>query len=186
MPYPISKESIMFAESRPIQICFVFMLDLVRMWKFFVYYKFWTKNFILYCVILYTNIHTKFQKNPSMCVESRTNTNVHHFNAQTSFQVLGVFSTKNFKKNIFCYRGPETCSKTKNKLQNVLEFFRFLGGSRIIQWPYFHSPLCHALYQPTYQISKESIHVCSIQSQYKCASFSCSTSLLVAILNFQF
>ena len=49
------------------------------------------------------------------------------------------------------------------------------GGSRIIQWPYVHSPWCHA--QPTYHISKESIHVCRIHSQYKCASFSCSNSL---------
>ena len=60
----------------------------------------------------------------------------------------------------FCYRGPETSKKTKISF----EFFRFLGGSQIIQWPYFHSPLCHALYQPTNQISKESIHVCRIQS----------------------
>ena len=51
-----------------------------------------------------------------------------------------------------------------------------MGGSRIIQWPYFHFPLCLALYQLTYQISKESINVCRIQTKYKCTSFSCSNS----------
>ena len=30
----------------------------------------------------YTNLHTKFQKNPSMFVEFRANTNVHRFHAQ--------------------------------------------------------------------------------------------------------
>ena len=83
---------------------------------------------------------------------------------------IANFQLKISKKKI-CYRGPETSKKQKNKLQFFFEFFRFLGGSRIIRWPYFYSPLCHALYQPTYQISKESLNVCRIQSKYKWASF---------------
>ena len=34
-------------------------------------------NFILSCAKVYANLHTKFQKNPSMCAESTANTNVH-------------------------------------------------------------------------------------------------------------
>ena len=40
--------------------------------------------FILHYATPYTNLHTKFQKNPSMFVESRANTNVHHFHAKTA------------------------------------------------------------------------------------------------------
>ena len=40
--------------------------------------------FSLYYAIPYTNMHTKFQKNPSMFVESRANTNVHRFHAKTA------------------------------------------------------------------------------------------------------
>ena len=36
----------------------------------------------------YTNLHTKFQKNPSMFVESRANTNVHRFHAQVTYGML--------------------------------------------------------------------------------------------------
>ena len=38
--------------------------------------------FILHYAMPYTNLQTKFQKNPSMFVESRANTNVHRFHAQ--------------------------------------------------------------------------------------------------------
>jgi len=38
--------------------------------------------FILHYAMPYTNLHTKFQKNPSMFVESRANTNLHRFHAQ--------------------------------------------------------------------------------------------------------
>ena len=40
--------------------------------------------FILHYAMPYTNLYAKFQKNPSMCVESRANTNVHNFRAQTA------------------------------------------------------------------------------------------------------
>ena len=40
--------------------------------------------FILHYAMPYTNLHTKFQKNRSMFVESRANTNVQRFHAQTA------------------------------------------------------------------------------------------------------
>jgi hypothetical protein len=40
--------------------------------------------FILYYNIPYTNLHTKFRKDPSMFVESRANIKVHRFHAQTA------------------------------------------------------------------------------------------------------
>jgi hypothetical protein len=40
--------------------------------------------FILYYDIPYTNLHTKFRKNPCIFVDSRANTNVHRFHAQTA------------------------------------------------------------------------------------------------------
>ena len=146
------------------------------------------KRFVLHNVDIYRYVHTKFHPNPpsgywatvahgarrtahgarhtqsdpisplercskglkSRLLGRRTTAYVSpwrqkfHMSSPSLKSYVHCLSTKNFKK--FCYR--------------VVNFKKilFLGGSRIIQWPYFHSPLCHALYQPTYQISKESFY----------------------------
>jgi hypothetical protein len=70
--------------------------------KFFVYCKISTQNlkhvknkklfvypiFILYHALLYTNLHTKFQKNPSMFPECRPNTNLLRFHASWNVKIF--------------------------------------------------------------------------------------------------
>ena len=80
--------------------------------------KFLDPIFILYCVILYTNLHTKFQKESLNVCRIQSKYKCASFMLKqpgsekiSKFFVYCKFSTKNFKKNIFCYRGPETSKK---------------------------------------------------------------------------
>ena len=152
-----------------------FVLDFLILGRFFL--NFWT----LFSFSILTYI-PNFFKSINVCrIQSKYKcasfscSNSQEVKKILKFFVYCKFSTKNFKKNTnFVTEVLKHLKKQKISCNSFI--FLFLGGSRIIQWHYFHSPLCHALYQPTYQISKESIHVCRIQSQYKCASFSCSTT----------
>jgi hypothetical protein len=45
--------------------------------------------FIPYYIVHCNNLHTKFQKNPSLFAESRANINIHHFSSKTaSWQLI--------------------------------------------------------------------------------------------------
>lgn len=98
--YQISKESTMFSESRLntnlLRFHASYRMCSLRIAKFQPKLPFFVcsrgpetcrknkKYFTLYYVTPYTNLHTNFQKNPSMFAERRLNTNLLPFHAKTA------------------------------------------------------------------------------------------------------
>jgi hypothetical protein len=102
-----------FQNANQIQICFVFMLagspeTFLIFWRNF---WFFYPIFILCHALFYTNLHTKFQKNPSMFPECRPNTNLLRFHASCSLCIV----------------------KFKLKISKIVNFFIFL--SSIMTYP---------------------------------------------------